>query len=74
MLARAPQPRRRGLSPRMRRALQVRVRVLEQEQTEDFELVEALYDYSDRVVERYIERQARLRRFRELLLSDGRAA
>ena len=59
------QPR---LSESLRRALQNRVEVLEEEQAADTREFDLLYVRSDQLLLLIVERQQRLRRFRELLL------
>ncbi len=64
-----PPPRRR-LSPSMRRALQIRVDALGEEQRVAAEEFEWLYVRQGELLEEIMERQPRLRQFREILLAD----
>jgi hypothetical protein len=58
----------------MRRALEIRVAALEQEQAADIREFDRLYVRSDELLLQIVERQGRLRRFREILLFRGAAA
>ena len=60
---------RPGLSPSLRRALQYRVKALEEEQAADTREFDLLYVRGDQLLLLIIERQQRLRRFREILLA-----
>ena len=62
------------LSAPMRRALEIRVAALEQEQAADIREFDRLYVRSDELLLQIVERQGRLRRFREILLFRGAAA
>ena len=57
----------------LRRALQIRVTVLEEEQAADIREFDQLYAHSDELALQIAERQQRLRRFREILLARGAA-
>jgi len=59
------QPRR--MSESLRRAVQIRVDALEEEQAADMREFDLLYERSDQLLGLIVERQQRLRRFRELL-------
>jgi len=65
----APAP----LSAPMRRALEIRVTALEEEQAADNREFDQLYVRSDELLLRIAERQRRLRRFREILLARSAA-
>jgi len=58
---------RRVLSNAMRRALTTRLSVLEAEQREDADYVDRLYDIEDEVLHGMLERQERIRTFRDIL-------
>ena len=62
------------LSAPMRRALEIRVAALEQEQAADIREFDRLYVRSDELLLQIVERQGRLRRFREILLFRRAAA
>ena len=66
-------PARRRLSPSMRRALRIRVHALRQEQRAASLEFESLYDRGDELLAEIVERQQRLRLFREILLANGGA-
>ena len=53
----------------LRRALQYRVKALEEEQAADTREFELLYVRSDQLLLLIVERRQRLRRFREILLA-----
>ena len=57
------------LSGSLRRALQNRVEALEEEQAADTREFDLLYVRSDQLLLLIVERQQRLRRFREILLA-----
>jgi hypothetical protein len=57
------------LSRSLLRALQVRVDALEEEQAADVREFDLLYKRSDQLLLLIVERQQRLRRFREILLA-----
>ena len=61
--------RARVLSPSMRRALELRVEKLSAEQCAAAREIEALYWRSNELTLEVLERQKRLRRFREILLN-----
>jgi hypothetical protein len=72
-LADIPPARTRALSASWRRALQIRLEALEAEQSAAAAEIEALYQRSNKLTLEVLERQQRLRQFREILL-NGRAA
>jgi hypothetical protein len=57
------------LSAPMRRAIEIRVTALEEEQATDIREFDQLYARSNELLLRIVERQQRLRRFREILLA-----
>jgi hypothetical protein len=59
------------LSDSLRRALQVRIDALEEEQAANVREFDLLYVRSDQLLLLIVERQQRLRRFREILLARG---
>ena len=61
--------KRPRLSEPLRRALQKRVEALEEEQAADTREFDLLYARSDQLLLLIVERQQRLRRFREILLA-----
>jgi hypothetical protein len=56
------------LSDRVRRALEIRIEALEAEQIADAQKFEAIHECGTALIFRMLERQERLRQFRELLL------
>ena len=64
---------RRLFASAMRRALEIRIAALEEEQASDVREFDQLYSRSDELLLRIIDRQGRLRRFREILLARGAA-
>jgi hypothetical protein len=56
-------------SEQLRRALKIRVDVLEEEQAADMSEFDLLYARSDQLLLLIVERQQRLRLFREILLA-----
>ena len=63
----------RRLPEPLRRALKIRVAVLEEEQAADIREFDQLYPRSDHLLLQITERQWWLRRFREILLARGAA-
>ncbi len=61
------------LSAPLRRALEIRVAALEEEQAASIREFDRLYVRSDELLLQIVERQRRLRRFREILLARGAA-
>jgi hypothetical protein len=57
----------------LRRALEIRVSALEEEQAADIHEFDELYVRSDQLSLQIIDRQQRLRRFREILIARGTA-
>ena len=57
----------------MRRALEIRVTALEEEQAADIREFDQLYARSDELLLRITDRHQRLRRFREILLARSAA-
>lgn len=66
-----PPPRPRVLSAPTRRALQIRVDALSAEQRAAAAEIESLYQRCNALTYQVLERQQRLRRFREILLNSG---
>lgn len=66
-------PTRSRLSSSMRRALQMRVDALGEEQRAAAEEFEWHYDRQDEILAEMMERQQRCRQMREILLADGAA-
>lgn len=64
-----PVNRARRLSEPLRRALNIRTAALEKEQAADIREFDQLYVRSDELLLQIAERQRRLRRFREILLT-----
>ena len=71
LLPRRSRERRGRLPDPLRRALEIRVAMLEEEQASDRSEFDQLYERSDDLLVQISERQQRLRRFREILLADG---
>ena len=69
----APVNRARRLPEPLRRALEIRVAALEEEQAAGIREFGQLYARSDELLLQIAERQWRLRSFREILLVRGRA-
>ena len=59
----------RPLSAKMRRALEIRVSILEAEDRTDAEKYEHLYEIGNEILARMIDRQRQKRLFREILLN-----
>jgi len=69
----APATKAPRLPAPMRRALEIRVAALEEEQAADMREFDQLYVRSDELLLQIAERQRRLRGFGEILLSRGAA-
>ena len=68
-----PVNRARRLPEPLRRALEIRVAALEEEQAAGIREFDQLYARSDELLLQIAERQRRLRSFREILLARGTA-
>jgi hypothetical protein len=68
-----PPARTRDLSDSLRRALQIRVKALEAEQSAAALEIEQLFERSNRLTLEVLERQRRLRHLREILFNGSAA-